>query len=232
MPHMTPQKQFAVFVAWCCLVSQLSAQESSLVVEKPHTPILVRPYLPATVSPVRLKNYGRLGNLIRAGKLYLTVQDAIALAIENNLDLEVDRYGPITAQWLVERQDAGGPLRGVTGGNTLANQNTSGQGIAGSQAAAGLSGGGNGGGGGGGGAATVSQIGPITPNLDPVLQNATALLQTTAPQPNTTQSQTAALISTKHLYQTSVTQGLLTGGVVQLSANETYLKENTPTRPP
>ena len=129
----------------------------------------------------------------------------------------------------MERQDAGGPLRGVTGGNTLANQNTSGQGIAGSQAAAGLSGGGNGGGGGGGGAATVSQIGPITPNLDPVLQNATALLQTTAPQPNTTQSQTAALISTKHLYQTSVTQGLLTGGVVQLSANETYLKENTPT---
>ena len=100
---MTPQKQFAVFVAWCCLVSQLSAQESSLVVEKPHTPILVRPYLPATVSPVRLKNSGRLGNLIRAGKLYLTVQDAIALAIENNLDLEVDRYGPITTQWLVER---------------------------------------------------------------------------------------------------------------------------------
>jgi outer membrane protein len=229
MPQMTPQKQFAVFAAWCCLVSQLSAQESSLMVEKPHAPILVRPYLPATVSPVRLRNSDRLGNLIRAGKLYLTVQDAIALAIENNLDLEVDRYGPISAQWLVERQQAGGPLRGVTSGNTLANQNTSGQGVAGSQAAAGLLNGGNGGGGGGGGAATVSQIGPITPNLDAVLQNATAFLKTTTPQPNTTQSQTAALIDNKHLYQNAVTQGLLTGGYVQVSANESYLKENTPT---
>ena len=226
---MTPQKQFAIFVAWWCLVSPLGAQESSLVVEKPHAPILVRPYLPATVSPVRLRNSARLGNLIRAGKLYLTVQDAIALAIENNLDLEVDRYGPISAQWLVERQQAGGPLRGVTGGNTLANQNTSGQGVAGSQAAAGLLNGGNGGGGGGGGAATVSQIGPITPNLDAVLQNATAFLHTTTPQPNTTQSQTAALIDTKHLYQNAVTQGLLSGGYVQVSANESYLKENTPT---
>ena len=186
---MTPQKQFAIFVAWWCLVSPLGAQESSLVVEKPHAAILVRPYLPATVSLVRLRNSARLGNLIRAGKLYLTVQDAIALAIENNLDLEVDRYGPISAQWLVERQQAGGPLRGVTGGNTLANQNTSGQGVAGSQAAAGLLNGSNGGGGGGGGAATVSQIGPITPNLDAVLQNTTALLHTTTPQPNTTQSQ-------------------------------------------
>ena len=226
---MTPQKQFAIFVTWWCLVSPLGAQESSLVVEKPHAPILVRPYTPATVTPVRLRNSTRLGNLIRAGKLYLTVQDAIALAIENNLDLEVDRYGPISAQWLVERQQAGGPLRGVTSGNTLANQNTSGQGVAGSQAAAGLLNGGNGGGGGGGGASTVSQIGPITPNLDAVLQNATAFLKTTAPQPNTTQSQTAALIDTKHLYQNAVTQGLLSGGYVQVSANESYLKENTPT---
>jgi outer membrane protein len=226
---MTPQKQLAVFVAWCCLISPLGAQESSLVVEKRKAPILVRPYMPATVSPVRLRNSDRLSKLIRAGKLYLTVQDAIALAIENNLDLEVDRYGPISALWQVQRQQAGGPLRGVTGGNTLANQNTSGQGVAGSQAAAGLAGSGNGGGGGGGGAATVSQIGPITPNLDPVLQNATAFLHTTTPQPNTTQSQTAALIGTKHLYQTSVTQGLLTGGTVQVSANESYLKENTPT---
>src|SRR5256885_1500688 len=151
---MTLQKQLAVLVAWSCLVSQSGAQEFSVAVEKPQAPILVRPYMPATVLPVRLRNSDRLTKLIRAGKLYLTVQDAIALAIENNLDLEVDRYGPISAQWQLQRQQAGGPLRGVTGGNTLANQNTSGQGIAGSQAAAGLAGNGNGGGGGGGRAAT------------------------------------------------------------------------------
>ena len=226
---MRLQQQLAVFAAWSCLISPLGAQESAIVVEKPSAPILVRPYLPATVPPVRTRNSNRLRDLIRAGKLYLTVQDAIAVAIENNLDLEVDRYGPIAAEWQVERQQAGGPLRGVTGGNTLANQNTSGQGVAGSQTAAGLGGGNSGGSGGGGGAATVTQIGPITPNLDPVLQQATGFLHLTSPQPNTTQSQTPALIDTKHLYQTSVTEGLLTGGAVQVSANESYLKENTPT---
>src|SRR5260370_35316510 len=126
---------------------------------------------------------------MRAGKLYLTVQDAIALAIENNLDLEVDRYGPIGAEWQVELQQAGGPLRGVTTGNTLVNQATSGQGIAGSQQSAGLTGGGNNNGGNGAGAATVSQIGPITPNLDALLQNPTAFCPTPTPHPKTLQSQ-------------------------------------------
>ena len=43
------------------------------------------------------------------------------------------------------------------------------------------------------------------------------------------QSQTSALVDTSHIYNTSLQQGLITGGYVQLSANESYLKENTPT---
>lgn len=197
--------------------------------ERPKAPVLVRPYKEATVPPARLKNSERMHNLIRAGKLYLTVQDAIALAIENNLDLEVDRYGPISAEWQLQRQEAGGPLRGVTGGNSLVNQNTSGQGVEGSQVSAGLSGNGNGGSGGGSGGAVVSQIGPITPNLDAVMQSAIGFLHTTTPQPNTTQSQTTALVDTKRIYNTVVQQGLLSGGFVQVSANESYLNENSPT---
>jgi len=225
---MKRREIFTVLVAWNLLVSQASAQES-LRAEKPKVPVIVRPYQAPTIPPARLKNSDRLHSFIRAGKLYLTVQDAIALAIENNLDLEVDRYGPIAAGWQLERQEAGGPLRGVTGGNSLVNQATSGQGIAGSQLSAGLSGGGGNTSSGGAGAAVVSQIGPITPNLDPVLQNATAFSHTTTPQPNTIQSQTAALVDTRHIFNTFVQQGLLTGGFVQVSANESYLKENTPT---
>jgi len=225
---MKSQRAIAVFAAWSLLSCQAVAQES-LVVEKPKAPVVLRPYQASTVPPARLKNSDRLHSLIRAGKLYLTVQDVLALAIENNLDLEVDRYGPIAAEWQLERQQAGGPLRGVTGGNTLVNQATSGQGIAGSQLSAGLAGGGGTGGGTGAGAAVVSQIGPITPNLDPVLQNATAYSHTTTPQANTIQSQTPALVDTRHIYDTFVQEGLLTGGYVQVSANESYLKENTPT---
>ena len=79
---------------------------------------------PSTNSP-------RLSQLIRGGTLYLTVQDAIALAIENNIDLEVQRYNPLLSQWALERAEAGGPLRGV---NTVSNSNfgvTAGQGVQG-----------------------------------------------------------------------------------------------------
>ena len=73
---MTAQKIVAVFLAWSCLVSQVGAQESQQVVNKPHKFVLLRPYLPAEVPPVRLTNSDRLHGLIRGGKLYLTVQDA------------------------------------------------------------------------------------------------------------------------------------------------------------
>ena len=82
---------------------------------------------------MNLANSDHLHALIRAGHLYLTVEDAIALAIENNLDLEVDRYGPLNAEWALQRAQGGGPLRGVTNGSSLVNQVTSGQGVVGSE---------------------------------------------------------------------------------------------------
>jgi outer membrane protein len=194
---------------------------------RPQASIFIRPYEGATVPPVQLKNSSRIYSLIRGGKLYLTVQDALAIAIENNLDLELDRYGPVSAEWYLERSQAGGPLRGVTAGNSIANQATSGQGVAGSQASAGLSS--NGGGSGNGGTnAVVSQIGPITQNLDPVVQSTVGYFHSSYPQADAVQSQTEALIGTQHIYRNLFQQGLLSGGYVQVAMNESYLKENAP----
>jgi len=194
---------------------------------RPHASIFIRPYEGASVPPIQLKNSGRIYSLIRAGKLYLTVQDAIAIAIENNLDLELDRYGPVSAEWYFERTQAGGPLRGVSAGNSIANQVTSGQGVGGSQASAGLSS--NGGGGGGSGTnAVVSQIGPITQNLDPVVQSTVGYFHSSYPQADAVQSQTEALIGTRHVFNNLFQLGLLSGGYVQIAANESYLKENAP----
>ncbi len=50
------------------------------------------------IPPVNLVNSGRLEQLIRAGNIYLSLEDAIALALENNLDIEMSRYGPQIAQ--------------------------------------------------------------------------------------------------------------------------------------
>src|SRR5579872_2916676 len=119
------------------LASSSTAQDLPLV-ELPKAPIILRPYEAPSSPPPRLTNSYRLHTLIRAGKLYLTVQDAIALAIENNLDLEVDRYGPIIQDWQVKRAEAGGLLRGVTSGNSQITQVSNGQGVLGSQASAGL----------------------------------------------------------------------------------------------
>jgi outer membrane protein len=224
---MRVTKVAAIFTAGCCFLSQAIAQESPVMVQRPTGPVIVRPYRTATIPPVDLKNSDRLHQLIRAGKLYLTLQDAISLAIENNLDLEVDRYGPLTAEWTLERMQAGGPLRGVTGGNSLVNQATSGQGVVGSLVSAGLAN--NNGNGNGNGAAVISQIGPVTQNLDAVLQNATAFSHSTTPQSNIVVSQTASLVDTRYVYNTFVQQGLLTGGYVQLTSNDSYLKENSPT---
>jgi len=180
------------------------------------------------MPPIILTNSDRLHSLIRAGQLYLTLQDAIALAIENNMDLQVDRYGPLSAQWTLQRQQAGGPLRGVTSGSSAVNQITGGQGVLGAEQTAGLltnAGTGNGGNTNG----SISQIGPITPNLDPVLQNSSVWSHQTTPQPNPLISETNALIDIKHSFQSLVQEGLITGGYVQVAANESYLNENSPT---
>ena len=69
--------------------------------------------LPPMSRPVRLDNSQRIHELIRAGNLYLSLSDALALAIENNLDLELQRFNlPIVdAERL--RTRGGGVTRGL-----------------------------------------------------------------------------------------------------------------------
>ena len=195
--------------------------------EKPPKNVLVRPYVPAIAPDVRLGNSGRMRELIRGGNLYLTAQDAIALAIENNIDLEVDRYNPILSAWAIQRAQAGGAARGVTGASlTSGNSVTSGQGVAGSQASAGVSTTGNSKSSISNSNATVSQIGPITQVLDPVVQDLSVWGHFTTPQNNTLQSGTTALVDGKRVTTASISQGLLIGGTVSLTGNASYLNEN------
>lgn len=70
-------------------------------------------YRPGSVSDTDLRDTTRIGSLIRAGQLYLSLNDAIALALENNLDLELERYGLRMAATDTYRAQGGGVLRGV-----------------------------------------------------------------------------------------------------------------------
>jgi outer membrane protein TolC len=205
------------------------AQDAQIAPVKPAASILFRPYEAVDVPPVRLADSDRLHALIRGGKLYLTAQDAIALALENNIDLEIARYAPISAEWRVTRAEAGGALPGVP---SAASQNTSvasGQGVLGSQAAAGVKGGGTSGVSTGSGNASISQIGPVTQNLDTTIQETTTFSHLTTPQPNTVQSLTSALVQNQRTYTGSIQQGLLSGGSVSVNYSNHYLNENAPT---
>jgi outer membrane protein TolC len=74
------------------------------------------PYMPSTVPPINLTNSPRLQNLERDGKLYISLRDAIALALENNLDIAYFRYNFPTAEADLQRTKAGGVVGGVNTG--------------------------------------------------------------------------------------------------------------------
>src|SRR5208282_2447198 len=98
-----------------------------------------------------LANTARVDSLMHDGKLYLSLNDAIALALENNLDVAIARYNLNIADTDVLRSKAGASILGVNAGVV---QNTPGGGIGGIGASAGASTGGTSLGAGGIGAGT------------------------------------------------------------------------------
>lgn len=226
---MSPIFRKAVAGCLCLFIpSAWPQQQASIEPIRPIASIFTRPYKPADIPPVRLGNSGRLADLIRGGNLYLTAHDAVALALENNIDIEVARYNPTLLAWRLERSEAGGALPGVPSGASQASSNTSGQGVLGSQQAVGVSGGNN-------GTvrntnnATVTQIGPVTQTLDPTIQESTTFSHRSLPQSNATQSVTQVIVQNQRVYSGSYQQGFITGGSLSMSYNNRYLNENAPT---
>ena len=79
----------------------------------PHSHNPLSPYRPTDAPPLDLTNSQRLQSLIRDGKLYISLSDTIALAIENNLDLAYFRYNFPIAETDIARTKAGGTANGV-----------------------------------------------------------------------------------------------------------------------
>jgi outer membrane protein TolC len=145
----------------------------------PHSRNPLDAYAPSTVAKPDLSNSKRLNQLIRDGRLYISLQDAIDLALENNLDLAIARYNLPIADTDILRTKAGGFFRGV---NTGIVQGTPGGGVGGFGAGAPGAGAGGttgGAGGAGAGAAGLVQstlgIGTNVSSYDPLLTGTTSL---------------------------------------------------------
>lgn len=215
-----------------CLAGALPlawGQQASISPAAPSASSVLRPYMAPEVPPVQLGNTSRLGDLVRAGTLYLSVQDAVALALENNIDIEVARYNPLILEWNLTRAAAGGLLPGVTSNASQAGSVASGQGVLGSQQAAGVNIPGSSSGRTQSTNASISQIGPVTQTLDPIIQESSTFSHTTTVEPDSQQSVTPVLISDSRAHTASFQQGFLTGGSVTLTYTDHYLNENSPT---
>ena len=119
MRTSTRAGRFGSFLVWflACLTASSFAQTSTSVsfeMPRSHNPISA--YLPDRTPEPQLTNSPRLNQLIRDGKLYLSLKDAIRLALENNLDIAIARYNLPIADMDILRTRAGGVFRGVNAG--------------------------------------------------------------------------------------------------------------------
>jgi outer membrane protein len=74
---------------------------------------LKSPYVEHPIAPLDLSNSPRIRQLLRSGNIYLSLPDAVALAIENNLDIELERYSAPAADTELLRAKGGGVPRGL-----------------------------------------------------------------------------------------------------------------------
>ena len=173
-------------------------------------------YETPVLSPANEGNTSRLEALLRGGNLYLSLQDTISLALENNIDVEVQRYGALISDANVLRARAGGMLRNgipnVQNGPASAplgqTQVLSTMPFYGSSGPA-------------------QQTGVEIPGLDPILSGSYQYGHTSSPQPNTVITGTNVLINKSNAGQFAYTQGFLTGTNVSLGYTDSLTESNS-----
>jgi outer membrane protein TolC len=165
-----------------------------------------------------------MDSLLRAGNLYLTAQDVVALAIENNIDVEVQRYGPLLAQEVLHRAEGGGALRSVGAAVAAGPQSVSLQGVSvNNSGSVGLASGTGVSSGGG----IVTQLGPNIPSLDPSLFALANFQHSSIPQSNTFLTGTDALIQDTRSFQFQYSQTWDFGLTAQLTYATSHFHVNS-----
>jgi outer membrane protein TolC len=175
------------------------------------------------VAPATLGNTPRLESLIRAGNLYLSAQDVIALALENNVDIAVQRYGPYLAREVLRRAQGGGSLRDIGQPIAPGPASVSLEGVNVNSVGLGERGSGVGSGGG-----IVVQYGAQPPSLDPLLYIYTNFGHQTSPESNIYLSEVPALVLDYQTYAVQYQQSFLTGTNTQLTYGSTRNRFNSP----
>jgi outer membrane protein TolC len=211
------------------LASSAVAQTPEISIETPQPRSVVGPLFKPfhlerrIVSAVNLSNSPRLESLVRAGNLYLSVQDVIALTLENNVDIAIQRYGEPLAREVLKRTEGGGAIRNIGQPISPGPQSVSLAGVA--VSAVGLPEGGSGVSSGGG---IVIQLGTTPPVLDPTLFAYANFQHITSLQSNTFLALTNVLLDSTRQFQLGYSQQFVTGTNAQLFFSSTRNHYNSP----
>ena len=215
------------------LTATASAQSSaslSLSMPQSHNPLSA--YMPNEVPEPQLTNSPDLQQLIHDGKLYLSLKDAMRLALENNLDIAIARYNLPIANTDILRTKAGGIFRGVNAGVV---QGTPGGGVGGfGTGAPGAGAGGTtaGAGGAGAGAAGLVQstlgVGAPVASYDPIITAAVGAEHQTTPLANQQIYGVPLLQLNTGQANFGVTQSFASGTSVSFEFNNNRQTTNSP----
>ncbi|MGA2536265.1 MAG: TolC family protein [Terracidiphilus sp.] len=185
-------------------------------------------YRPTDVPKASFVNSVRLTDMVKDGKIYLSLSDALALAIENNYDIAISRYYMDLADLDILRAKAGSTLLGsgatvnsfTQGGYQSTTATGGGPGASTGGAAAGSL---------GGLTLTANGAGPQPQNLDPTLTGTIQLERQKTPQSNTLFSGgLSALTTNTDQYNFAYNQGFVTGTTLSVGLNNSRITTNNP----
>jgi outer membrane protein len=179
----------------------------------------LKPYTPTNVPLPRLGNTPRLDQLMREGKIYLSLSDAVVLALENNFDIAIARINLDIADTDILRAKAGSFLRGAPTGLVADTLGGSGTTVTGGGGPGGTSSGSGGSGTGANGLVLSTNGGGPTPEtLDPSLTSNLEYEATTTPSTSAFTGSTPVK-STTATFNFGYTQGFLTGTQLGVTFN-------------
>src|SRR6266566_3475549 len=227
-----------VFVLIVTVLSATTAQAQQAVTSNPPNlptyimgpswfPTVFKPYQEGLIRPLVMENSPRLHELIRNGKLRLSMADTLALAIENNLDIAVQRFLHPIAEADILRASSGQAARGIAGALVPSGlqQGALGVGVNQFQGAGGV--GSAGGISGGGGAVQIPQVGTFDPSVSMnfSLDHTTSPLNTlqVAGVPRVNTSSTAFSTSYTQLFPTGTSFTYNLNGIRQNSTQQFLL---------
>jgi outer membrane protein len=185
------------------------------------------PYTATSAPEANFLNSPRLDDLVKNGKIYLSLSDAILLALENNYDIAIQRFNLNIADTDILRAKAGGTLFGVNSGLVTGTLGSSGTTVAASGGPGGTSASAGGAAAGAQGVQlTTNGGGPTPENMDPVFTGQIELQRATTAELNPLVSGSNSLTQNTNTYNFGYNQGFVTGTALQVAFNNNYQTSN------